>query len=157
MLGRSCGGRGRGGCSQRLCSRGITGPGGSTTSPRRSTAGSRHSSPPGWGALFMAVPLGLGTTSTLQRGPPPCIAGRFRSWFSSEDENSEPRHGRKQPGVLLKTPRILHGSHHIPHCEGLSDAAAIVHGTRVSTYQVEGTWGGHVTHEPPSGSLHTAV
>lgn len=86
---------------------------------------------------------------------PPCIVGRFRCWFSSEDENSEPRHGRKQPGVLLKAPGILHGSHHVPHCEGLSDAAAIVRGTRVSTYQVEGTWGGHVTHEPPSGSLHT--
>lgn len=57
--------------------------------------------------------------------------------------------------MLLKAPGILHGSHHVPHCEGLSDAAAIVRGTRVSTYQVEGTWGGHVTHEPPSGSLHT--
>lgn len=44
-----------------------------------------------------------------------------------------------------------------PSLWGLSDLAAAVRGTQVSTHQAEGASDAPWTHEPHSGSLHTAV
>ena len=100
--------------------------------------------------MLAAVPLGLGRPSQQAATTTPCIIQRFRCWFSPEDGNAKPQH------VLLKPPQILHGSHHVPCCGVFSNAAATMGGMRVSTHQA-GAWDGHVTPEPLSGSLHTAV